>query len=103
MEALADQTSGLTHPVLVGSHKQSVPDAERLFSPQLAEFMERRGYQYEAKYIQIIWNWRRSCDERGLSQLQRCKYNYELLNYSLDELIPWHTALYDFSTLEVNM
>ena len=101
VEALSDETSGLTYPVLIGSRKQFVLDAERLFSPLLADFMEKKGYTFEAKYIQVIWNWRRSCDERGLSDLQRCQFNYELLNYILDELIPWHGTLYDLSTLEV--
>lgn len=102
VEALSDVTSGLSYPVLVGSRKQSVMDAERLFSPSLAHFMEKKGYQFEARYITVLWNWRRSCDERGLSELQRCRFNYELLTFILDELIPWHCDLYDLSTLEVN-
>ena len=27
--------------------------------------------------------------ERGLTQLKRCQFNYELLNMLLDELMPW--------------
>ena len=69
VEALSDETGGLTYPVLIGSCKQSILDAEMLFSPLLADFMEKKGYTLEAKYIQVIWNWRRSCDERGLSDL----------------------------------
>ena len=41
-------------------------------------------------------------DGRGVSQLDRCKYNYQMLNYILDELMPWHRRSYDFSRLEVN-
>ena len=55
--------------------------------------MERNNYDYEARYIQVIQmirNWRRACDERGLSQITRCKFNYELLNFILDELMPWY-------------
>ena len=66
MEALSDSTSGLTYPALTGSRKQSVVDAERFFNPDLASFMEKKGYEYEAKYIRTIWNWRRATDERGL-------------------------------------
>ena len=47
-------------------------------------------------------NWRRACDERGLSPLKRSQFNYELLNFILDDLMPWHTKVYDFSLLEVN-
>ena len=86
VEALSDSTSGLTYPALTGSRKQSVVDAERLFSPSLAKFMEKRGYDFEANYIRVIWNWRRSCDERGLTELQRCRFNYQMLNYVLDDL-----------------
>ena len=99
VEALQDPSSGLTKPVLTGAHKQSVVDAERLFSPELVEFKRSKGYMYGAKYIECIWNWRRACDHRGLSELQRCHYNYDLI---LDELMPWHKKAYDFSSLEVN-
>ena len=64
--------------------------------------MESKDYQFEANYIRVIMNWRRACDERGLSPLMRSRFNYELLNYLLDDLMPWHTKLYDFSLLEVN-
>ena len=102
VEALSDQSSGLTYPALSGERKQSVIDAERLFSPDLAAFMHKKGYLYEAKYIETVWNWRRACDERGLTELQRCRFNLQFLNLILDELMPWHNTLYDFSTLEVN-
>ena len=57
---------------------------------------------YEAKYIETVWNWRRACDERGLTELQRCRFNMQFLNLILEELMPWHKTLYDFSTIEVN-
>ena len=101
-EALRDTTSGLTYPALIGSRKQSVIDAERLFSPELSSFMRNKGYNVEAKYIETVFNWRRSSDERGLSSLQRSKYNYNFLNMILDELMPWHKESYDFALLEVN-
>ena len=72
VEALSDETSGLTYPVLIGSRKQSVLDAKRLFSPLLADFMGGKGYSFEAQYIRVIWNWHHSCDEFSLSELQRC-------------------------------
>ena len=49
-----------------------------------------------------ILGWRQACDMRGLSQLQRCKRNYQMLNFVLKELIPWATDSYDFSHFEVN-
>lgn len=67
-EALNQSASGLTYPALVGSRKQSVEDAERLFSPSLLIFMEDKDYQYEARYICAILGWRQACDEGGLSE-----------------------------------
>ena len=43
VEALTDSSVDLTYSALVGLRKQSVQDAERLFSPKLADFMERNG------------------------------------------------------------
>jgi hypothetical protein len=100
--ALNDPSSGLTYPALTGQRKQSVQDAERLFSDGVARFMERNNFDHEAKFIRTVLNWRRACDERGLTELQRCRYNYNRLNFLLDDLMPWYTENYDFSTLEVN-
>ena len=52
--------------------------------------------------LHIFLNWRRASDERGLTELQRLKFNYQMLNYLLDDLMPWHNEVYDFSTMEVN-
>ena len=39
---------------------------------------------------------------RGLSQLQKCKKNYQMLNFLLKKLMPWASETYNFSYLEVN-
>lgn len=97
-----DESTNLTYTALTGQRKQSVADAERMFNPEVAKFMKSKGYAYEAKYIQIIWDWRRACDQRGLTELQRCRFNYRFLDMVLDELIPWNKQIYDMSLLEVN-
>ena len=56
MEALSEPSSGLTYTALTGSRKQSVIDAERLFDPDLPAFMRQKGHDYEAGYIQTVWN-----------------------------------------------
>jgi len=86
----------LTYPGVTGAHI-SVLDAERLFSPVLTDFMSNKGYQFEANYIWAIWNWRRAGDERGLPERKHSKFNYQLLNMLLDDLMPWHKQMYDFS------
>lgn len=54
-----------------------------------------------SKYIRVILNTRRASDEHGLTELQRSKFNYQMLNYLLDNLMPWHNEC-DYSTIEVN-
>lgn len=102
VEALSDPSSNLTYAALSGARKQSVQDAERLFSPEIVSFMVKKGYTFEANYIQVISNWRHAHDERGLSEIQRSRYNYQFLNYITDELLPSFTQIKDYSLLEVN-
>ena len=94
----------MTYTALSGVRKQSVEDVERLFSDSLVKWMESKGYTCEAQHLSVIRNWRRACDERGLADSQRSAYNNELLEYLLDDLMPWHReeGLRDFSLLEVN-
>ena len=58
--------------------------------------MQKKGYTYEAKYIDAVLGWRQACDLRGLSELERCRQNYVLLNFILEELIPWSRECYNF-------
>lgn len=51
--------------------------------------MKNEGYNAEADYLQVIHNWRHACDERGLYDDQRSKFNMDFLNYILDDLMPW--------------
>lgn len=66
--------------------------------------MEKKGYNIEAEYLRAVRGWRRACDERGLSHVERSQYNKKFLDYVLDDLMPWHRdqGLRDFSLLEVN-
>lgn len=104
MEAVYDEGAQLSYHALVGTRKQSVSDVEQIFSKDVLNFFKSNNYAFEAKYVEPIYNWRRACDERGLSDAQRSCYNQDLLNYILDELMPWHSQvqLRDFSLLEVN-
>ena len=100
--ALMDPQSGLTHAALTGKRKQSLVDAERLMSSLVVQSLRRHGYDREANFVEVLANWHEATDGRVLSQLERCRFNYRLLNLILDEWMPWHTASYDFSTIDVN-
>ena len=103
MEAVYDEEAKLSYHALIGSCKQSVSDVEQVFSSRVLQFFERKGYTLEAEYVRIIRNWRRACDERGLTDEERSTYNQQLLDYILDELMPWHSdkEMKDYSLLEV--
>lgn len=94
--------SGLTHAALVGKRKQSVKDAERLLSYHVVNSLERHGHNSEACYVQTIAQWHEASDGRHSSQLQRSRYNYQMLNFILDEWMPWHSENYHFSTIDIN-
>ena len=101
-DVLADPLSGLTHAALVGKRRQSVKDAERLLSYSVVRSLERHEKNEEAAFIRIIAQWHEASDGRGLSQLERCRYNYLMLNFILEEWIPWYRDCYDFSTIDIN-
>ena len=44
--------------------------------------------------------WHEAADGHGLSELERCKINYGMLNMILDEWMPWHRDNYDFPTID---
>ena len=86
----------------MGSRKQSVPDAERVPSFHMTRFMTRQGYVTEAEYLQHIAEWHEASDGRGITQLARCWANHKILNYILDDWMPWHKESYDFSLMDIN-
>ena len=99
---MRDPNTGLTHAALTGERKQSVQDAERMLSFLVAKFLQENGYQQESKYVETVASWHEAADGRGLTELQRCRKNYAMLNMVLDEWMPWHRTHYDFSTIDIN-
>ena len=66
--------------------------------------MEEKQYNSEAKYLKVNRNWRRAVDERRLPDATRQIFNKELLDFILDDLMPWHrtAGMRNFSLMEVN-
>ena len=83
----------MTYTALSGERKQSVEDVERLFSQEMVDWMETKGYSCEIEYLQAVRGW------SAVSQL-----NMQLLDYIFDDLTPWHcdANMNDFSLLEGN-
>ena len=74
-------------------------DVQRLFG----EALIKKGYTFEVKYLRAVRDWRRACDEQGLSDSQCSQFNKNFLDYILDDLMPWHrdSGERDFTLLEV--
>ena len=102
VDALKDSHSGLTYTALSGQRKQNVPDVERLFSTGVANFMDAKGHEQEAKVVRVVLNWHKANDGRGLSEEIRSQYNYDMLSFLLDDWMPWHVYNRDFSALDIN-
>jgi hypothetical protein len=100
-KVLLDPVISLMHAALIGLRKQLLVDSEKLASKFVARSLKAKNYEKEANHIQLLVNWHEATDGRGLTQLE-CQYNYEMLNYILDEWMPWHRECYDFSTIDIN-
>ena len=101
-DAMQDPKTGLTFAALTGERKQSVVDAERMLSYLVASFLSEHGYEKEGEFVRTVAGWHEAADGRGLSELKRCKKNYEMLNMILDEWMPWHKTAPNFSTIDIN-
>jgi hypothetical protein len=66
-DALHDARSGLTKTALTGINKQFVHDCERIFSVGMLDYMHSNGHQKEMSFIQVVLNWHKASDGRGLS------------------------------------
>ena len=94
--------SGLTYTALTGQHKQSVPDCERMFSRGVLEFLEANNYPNEARFVKVVRNWHKASDGRGLSEETRSQYNLAMLDFILEDWMPWHWYMRNYSVIDVN-
>jgi hypothetical protein len=101
-KAMMDPRAGLSHAALTGQRPQSVEDVEKLLSYHVAASMQHNGYDMEADYVSTIAALHEASDGRGIPQLQRCKANHKLLNYIVDDFMPWHKDYYEFTYIDVN-
>ncbi len=90
--ALKDPDTGLTKQALTGERKQSVPDCERLWSVGVLNFMRRKGSVAEAEFVELVLNWHKAVDGRGISECVRSMYIKNLLTWLLSDMIPGHAV-----------
>ena len=101
-DALNDPSSGLTKSALTGVNKQSVPDSERIFSVGMIDFMQKNGHKNEMTFLHLVHNWHKACNGRSLDEETCHLRNRNMVNWVLDDWMPWHRENYDFSTIDFN-
>jgi hypothetical protein len=101
-DALHDASTGLTYEALTGKNKQSVPDCERIISVGVISFMEKNGHLSDSRVLTVLRNWHRAVDGRGLSDETRLSYLQDIKNWLLDDWMPWHMTIQDYSTIDMN-
>ena len=102
IKAMHDPDTGLTYTALSGKRKQSVGDAEKLLSAAVAKWLTANGYEKEGRFVEVISNWHKASDGHGLSEETRSHYNIAMLDYLLEDWMPWFRNNRDFSTLDPN-
>ena len=101
-DALHDPSTGLTYEALTGKNKQSVPDCERLIGRGVIDFLRTAGHESDAKIIEVLHNWHKAVDGRGLSEEQRSLYCMEMKEWILADWMPWFSYMADYRTIDVN-
>ena len=102
VKAMHDPNTGLTYTALTGKRKQSVGDAEKLLSPAVGKWLRANSFLSEARFVEVVSNWHKASDGRGLSEAEREKNNLAMLDYLLKDWMPWFRDERDYSTLDVN-
>ena len=100
--AMNDPHTGLTYTALTGKRKQSVTDAEKMLPTAVADWCKNNGYPEEGRVVELIANWHKASDGRGLSEETRKKYNLAMLDFLLEDWMPWYKENRDYSTLDPN-
>ena len=96
VKAMHDPTTGLTYTALTGKRKQSVGDAEKLLSSAVGKWLKANGFLSEARFVEVVSNWHKA------SETERKRYNLAMLDYLLEDWMPWFGDERDYSTLDVN-
>ena len=58
--------------------------AVRFFWKPVQEWRESKGYHNTAGFVQLVQNWNRACDERGMAADERVKHMYNIYSFLTD-------------------
>ena len=62
---------------------------QRFFSEDVQKILTRCNYVSEAKFVKLVWNWYKACDERGMAVNERLTNLYKMYEY-LSNLMSEH-------------
>ena len=62
----------------------NVYTAMRFFGEPVQEWMESKGYNDTAGFIQLVRNWNRACNERGMAADESVKHMYNIYSFLTD-------------------
>ena len=91
VDALKDADTGLTKQALAGDQKPKVSVTVNDYGPEL-EFIERKGYITEFSVVNVVCNWHRAVDGRGLSEQERSTFVKDMLKWLLSDWMPGYTG-----------
>ena len=55
--------------------------SQRFFSEDVQKILTRCNYVSEAKFVLLVWNWYKACDERGMAVNDRLTHLYNMYEY----------------------
>ena len=76
--------------------RQSIHIAQRFFSSDIEQDLQRNGDNAEAKFVCLVRNWFEACDERGIDIYTRVKHLQDFFDF-LSNLIDWQEMPAPFS------
>ena len=81
------EVSNMDHDVLPRAvvelklDRQNCVLSQRCFSEDVQKILTRCNYVSEAKFVNLVWNWYKACDERGMAVNERLTNLYKMYEY----------------------
>ena len=65
----------------------NVYTAVRFFGEPVQAWVESKGYNNTAEFVQLVHNWNQACDERGMPADERVEHMFNIYSFLTDGLI----------------
>lgn len=85
VDAMNDPHTCLAYTALTGKRKQSVSPAEKLLPTAVANQCKKNEFPRQAWVIEVIANWHKASDGRGLNEETRKKHNIAMLDFIVED------------------